>query len=729
MRFLKVSLLFFLFQLGLIGYAVAQTPRADSLLNVAQTAKVDSLRIQSYIDLGNELMGSDVNMSDSYLDEALRLATVSNDSIRLALVYNTKGRLFAQQGKLQEAMQMFEVALSQFRLNRDKTGEANVLSNLGSIYFRMGNNQKALEHHYQSLKISEEIGNTLRIATSYNNIGTVYQQAEATMDDALASYKKALEGFTKIENQPGMATVAMNIGEIYFLESKYDSAIQYHELALGLCDGTLDATFPLTQLGEIHGLQDKFNIAFGYHRRALDIAEKLDAKYEVAQCLIGYAKTLKRQGDIDGTISALEKAKIISMEIDAKSELLNAYQVLSEMYALKGDFKTAYLYELEVKKVSDEISKSSTEQMIQQLQFDFELSRKQAEIELLQKDTELKNAAVFNQRIIIFTALGGLVLFIAISIFLFRNNLSKQKANSLLEAQRDEIREQREKVESAFDQLKSAQAQLIQSEKMASLGELTAGIAHEIRNPLNFVNNFSEVSNELIVEVQEEREKPTELRNEKLIEDILGDIKENLSKISHHGKRADAIVQGMLQHSRTSTGEKAMTDLNNLAAEYLRLSFHGMQAKDNAFNAQFKTYFDPNLPKTKVIPQDIGRVFLNIINNAFQACVAYRPAPEVGGDAKLDELYLPTVTVKTSLVKSAAGGLLAQVSIADNGPGIPESIKDKIFQPFFTTKPTGQGTGLGLSLSYDIIKAHGGEISVDSTVGKGTVFTVSLPVV
>jgi signal transduction histidine kinase/Tfp pilus assembly protein PilF len=706
----------------------AQTPKADSLLRVIQNSSVDTVKAKAYADLGAELMGEDVPKSESYLDEAIRIANLSQDNKGLAYAYNIKGRLFAQQGKLQEAMQIFEIALNQFRSIGDKTGEANVLSNLGSIYYRMGNNKKALEHHFQSLKISEEIGNTLRIATSYNNIGTVYQQAEATIDDALNSYKKALEGFTKIDNQPGMATVAMNIGEIYFLESKLDSAIQYHELALGLCDGTLDATFPLTQLGEIYGVKGEFNTALPYHRRALSIAESLDAKYEVAQSLIGYAKTLKRQADIEGTIAVLERAKKIAIEIDAKNELLNAYMELSEIYAMKEDFEKAYTYELEVKKVSDDISKSSTEQMVKQLQFDFELSQKQAEIELLQKDTELKNAAVFNQRIIIFTALGGLVLFIAISIFLFRNNLSKQKANSLLQAQKEEIREQREKVESAFDQLKSAQAQLIQSEKMASLGELTAGIAHEIRNPLNFVNNFSEVSNELIVEVLDERDKPAERRNEKLIADILGDIKENLEKINHHGKRADAIVQGMLQHSRTSTGEKAMTDINALAAEYLRLSYHGMQAKDNAFNVQSKSYFDPNLPKMKVIPQDIGRVFLNIINNAFQACVNYQPTSRDGKDPQPGDLYVPTVTVKTSLVKTSSGGLLAQVSIADNGPGIPESIKDKIFQPFFTTKPTGQGTGLGLSLSYDIIKAHGGEIGVESTVGKGTVFTVSLPV-
>lgn len=727
MKFLTTIILFIFFQVGFLVQSWAQTSKEDSLLKVAQSSKIDSVRIRSYIDLGSELMGSDIGKANGYLDEAIRLATASIDNKRLALAYNVKGRLYAQQGNFQEALLNFELALAEFQSIHDKVGEANILSNLGSIFFRMGNNKKALELHFQSLKISEELGNLLRIGTSHNNIGTVYQQAESTREDALNSYKKALDVFSQIDYDEGRATVAMNIGEIYYLESKFDSAIQYHKLALTLCEGTLDATFPLTQLGEIYGEKGDFETANEFHRMALAIAESLDAKYDLAQSLIGFAKTQRREGNVAGTIATLERSKRIAEEIDAKSELMNAYMALSEMYALKGDFKTAYEYEVNVKRIADEIAKFSTEQMIKQLQFEFELSQKQAEIELLQKDTELKNAAVFNQRIIIFTALGGLVLFIVISIFLFRNNLSKQRANALLQAQKEEIREQREKVESAFDQLKSAQAQLIQSEKMASLGELTAGIAHEIRNPLNFVNNFSEVSNELIAEVEEERAKPADSRDERLINEVLDDVKDNLAKISHHGKRADAIVQGMLQHSRTSTGEKAMTDVNALAAEYLRLSFHGMQAKDNAFDAQSKTFFDPNIPKIKIIPQDIGRVLLNIINNAFQACTIYNPALSRDIAVNGEGIFLPTVTVKTALVKSAAGGLVVQISVADNGPGIPEAIKEKIFQPFFTTKPTGQGTGLGLSLSYDIIRAHGGEISVDSTVGKGTVFTVSLP--
>ena len=268
----------------------------------------------------------------------------------------------------------------------------------------------------------------------------------------------------------------------------------------------------------------------------------------------------------------------------------------------------------------------------------------------------------------------------------------------------------------SLDNLKSAQAQLIQSEKMASLGELTAGIAHEIQNPLNFVNNFSEVSSELLDEMNEELEKG-DIDEAKF---IANDIKQNLDKINHHGKRADAIVKGMLEHSRISSGEKVPTDINALAEEYLRLSYHGMRAKDKSFNADFVTDFDPTLPKINLVPQEIGRVLLNIINNAFQAC--YTPQPPQGGET------VPSVEVKTRVIKSPSGDLGVEISVSDNGPGIPDAIKTKIFQPFFTTKPTGQGTGLGLSLSYDIVKAHGGKIKVDSQPGLGTTFTLLLPI-
>lgn len=295
-------------------------------------------------------------------------------------------------------------------------------------------------------------------------------------------------------------------------------------------------------------------------------------------------------------------------------------------------------------------------------------------------------------------------------------DLAYKRFEDLKKAERDliEIKKAKQKAESALVELKSAQAQLIQAEKMASLGELTAGIAHEIQNPLNFVNNFSEVSGELIEEAAQEIEKG-DLEEIKF---ILQDLKDNLSKINHHGKRAGSIVKGMLEHSRKSEGKKELTDLNQLTDECLRLSFHGLRAKDKNFTADFKTDYDPHLPKLEVVSQDIGRVILNLINNAFYAVNEKATLRQAQGDSE----YQPEVFVSTK--KTEIG---AEISVEDNGSGISDSIQDKIFQPFFTTKPTGSGTGLGLSLSYDIVKAHGGEFKVISEEGKGTEFSIFLP--
>jgi signal transduction histidine kinase/ligand-binding sensor domain-containing protein len=281
-----------------------------------------------------------------------------------------------------------------------------------------------------------------------------------------------------------------------------------------------------------------------------------------------------------------------------------------------------------------------------------------------------------------------------------------KKENRILE---EKVLYRTRQLNQTLKDLKSTQAQLIQSEKMASLGELTAGIAHEIQNPLNFVNNFSEVSGELVDEMNEELDKG-DIEEAKIIGK---DLKENLSKINHHGKRAGAIVRGMLEHSRAGKGEKVQTDINTVADEYLRLSYHGLRAKDKSFSADFATDLDPNLPKVNVVASDIGRVLLNLINNAFYAVNERSKKGEEG--------YYPKV-----LISSRQENGKVVVSVQDNGPGIPDSIQEKIFQPFFTTKPTGSGTGLGLSLSYDIVKAHGGELRVESDESIGTKFILTL---
>ena len=307
------------------------------------------------------------------------------------------------------------------------------------------------------------------------------------------------------------------------------------------------------------------------------------------------------------------------------------------------------------------------------------------------------------------------LLTIVIAFFIHR--FQKER---LIKAERERARvkelAQAKEIEKAYHELRTTQSQLIQQEKMASLGELTAGIAHEIQNPLNFVNNFSEINRELIDELKEARQRGEGERDTKTEDEILSDINKNLEKISFHGERADAIVKNMLQHSKSGGATKEPTDINKLADEYLRLSYHGLRAKDKSFNADFKTALDNNVGKIDVIPQDVGRVLLNLFNNAFYA-TNEKSKQHVEG-------YEPKISVSTKKINGKV-----EIFIKDNGNGMPQKVVDKIFQPFFTTKPTGQGTGLGLSLSYDIIKAHNGEIKVQTKENEGSEFIIQLPIV
>jgi signal transduction histidine kinase len=419
---------------------------------------------------------------------------------------------------------------------------------------------------------------------------------------------------------------------------------------------------------------------------------------------LSYSLLSRVYAKLSKTDSALYYAKESFRIFDKRRDQAwkrDASNLLASHFGRLGRNDSATFYLKLAKSLTDSLRIEERKNL---LAFQDVLITEQAKLETLEKEK-----IATREKIKISLLMSGIGVFLVIALLLYRNNRARKKTNEMLQQRNIQI-------ENTLRQLKSTQSQLIQSEKMASLGELTAGIAHEIQNPINFVNNFSEVSNELIDEMKE-----------KIIEGnyaeastIADDVKKNLDKINHHGKRADSIVKGMLQHSRSSAGSKEPTDLAALADEYLRLAYHGMRAKDKSFNTSIKTDFDPQLPLVPVVAQDISRVLLNLFNNAFYA--VHEKSKTAGPS------YEPTVTVRASLEPSAVGHPpSAIISIADNGPGIPESIKEKIFQPFFTTKPTGQGTGLGLSLSYDIIKAHGGELSLAQTQDTGTSFVIRLP--
>jgi signal transduction histidine kinase len=381
-------------------------------------------------------------------------------------------------------------------------------------------------------------------------------------------------------------------------------------------------------------------------------------------------------------------------KINARLGLLQIYEFLSSYYDKKDPAK-ALNYLKEYNAVRESLYGTKNMQAMQNLVV--------AEAQRQQEIIEVEKA--YQNKIKMYALLGGLIVLLLVAVMFYRNSVNQKKSRILLQQQKNEL-------EQSLRQLRTTQTQLVQAEKMASLGELTAGIAHEIQNPLNFVNNFSEVSTELVKEMVQEVDKG----NTDEVKAIANDVVQNLEKINHHGQRASDIVKGMLQHSRSSSGVKEPTDINALCDEYLRLSYHGLRAKDKSFNAEFETKFDAALTPINVVPQDIGRVILNLINNAFYAVKERQKKEQDSG-------YKPLVTLTTS----QQGGQVV-IQVTDNGTGMSEEVKEKIFQPFFTTKPTGEGTGLGLSLSYDIVtKGHGGTMEVETKETVGTSLIVRLP--
>jgi signal transduction histidine kinase len=496
------------------------------------------------------------------------------------------------------------------------------------------------------------------------------------------------------------------IGESYFHLNQIDSALEYIQISYDLDKNDADHwVIPYFYMAHINSKKEQFKEALGYYRDGIRVSY---ATVDLIDGYVGIADVFKKTGQADSSIYYANKAFAAGQKASLLTpKLIEASSLLTEIYTAKHNQDSAFKYQGIMLAMKDSLFSREKVKQMENLSFNEQMRQQ----EILAEQEHWRN------KIKIFALLTGLFIVLLIAFMLWRNNRHKQKAYALLHKQKQETDIQKAKAEKTLEELRATQSQLIQSEKMASLGELTAGIAHEIQNPLNFINNFSEVNSELIDELHDERKKQNrDFKNE---DDILNDIKENEQLISFHGKRADAIVKGILQHSRTSSGQKELTDINALTDEYLRLAYHGLRAKDKSFNATMKTNFDETIGNINIIPQDIGRVILNLITNAFYAA----PLPPEGGFKDPAYKHEPTVWVSTKKV-----GDKVQISIRDNGPGIPSHIVDKIFQPFFTTKPTGEGTGLGLSLSYDIVKAHGGELKVETKEGEGAEFTINLPV-
>jgi two-component system, NtrC family, sensor kinase len=540
--------------------------------------------------------------------------------------------------------------------NKDSMQLAQTLAYLGYAYGRF-DHQKGLQYYFECKKLMEKVNLPQSTIPINTLIGFEYKDAGI----------------------PDSALVYLQKGYTYALQS---------------ATPFLPPQSFYVHFGEVYYQKGQKELAMSYFRRSIG-----------GQVFLGMANIFRDKNELDSARYYAKKALHIFQEKKMNLHLIQAANLLFELYK-NSNSAEALNYLVLATTTKDSLFSQEKGRQIEKLAFEERERAAKNERMIVAREIAFKNRV----RLYALLAVLGVVLLIA--FILYRNNRQKQVANALLLTQKEEI-------QSTLNLLQATQAQLIQSEKLASLGELTAGIAHEIQNPLNFVNNFSELSVELLEEMETEFKagKPDDAF------EIAADLKINLSKINHHGKRASSIVKGMLEHSRGRDAiNRVSTDLNALADEYLRLAYHGLRAKDSSFNATMETHFDPDLPLVSVIPQDIGRVLLNLINNAFYAVNQRATTVQTLHATSLQ--YLPTVTVSTKKLENAI-----EISVKDNGSGIPEAIREKIFQPFFTTKPTGQGTGLGLSLAYDIVtKGHGGTLEVKSKEGEGTVFISQLPI-
>ena len=660
----------------------------DSLKNSFSIATDDIGRYQACRSIYSYYEETNRDSALRYAEQMLLLSRKHNEKLAEASSLVQKGYQLVHMGRYANAHQ---ILLEAFAITENPKNENQKSWPVSSIPFPGSNRllMQSYAHHMFAFLMGQ----------TDNNQPEIFHLKETRRIS------------TEVGHPIGMGLANMTLGRSYLSINKLDSALIFEKEAeeLALQSGFkkyLGLVYQIT--AEIFLKKGNKELARQYFYKALQTSGDQLNRNSVSGNIFALAKFYLAEGEKDSALKyAMKNLEIIQTLGTVAGRTVNlgtVYENIYLSYKLTDQHDSIFKYQGLTLTAKDSISKVRIKNLT-----DFQTAGFQEQLRLQNLEKEKR---LYQSRVRTYTLLVGLGILFLIALILFRNNRQKQKANKVLEK--------------TLADLKSTQNQLIQSEKMASLGELTAGIAHEIQNPLNFVNNFSEVNKELIDEMQ------AELKAGKVDDaiSISNDIKANEEKIIHHGRRADAIVKGMLQHSRSSTGVKEPTDINALADEYLRLAYHGLRAKDKSFNATMKTDFDESIGNINIIPQDIGRVILNLITNAFYVVDEKKKSGV--------ENYEPTVTVSTSRSLSPSDqGIRAgfgegrgevRISVKDNGNGIPQKILDKIFQPFFTTKPTGQGTGLGLSLSYDIVKAHGGELKVETKEGEGSEFIILLPV-
>lgn len=651
-------------------------PYLNSLYKSLSVANNDTARMEVYSNLGSYYLLEDRDSSSFYLENALPIAVRLNLKLDEASILNAMGIILMQQEKFSKSLEFYLKAIN---IVKDPAIEKTI--------WNLPPGQTPTK------------ARMLELSKSYDLIGLLNAYTGNWSDNIKnqkKNYREAEKYAIAAEDTVQIATINFHMGIAYLNEGKLDSALLLITEAISTFSVLKDQSVEgraMKYLGDTHAEMGNLNLAA---KTLLQAATLLKETNDYVHLGLTYISLNRVYTDLEKNDSAFYYAKKGLKIFERRKDPVgkkDAFNLLAFYFDQEGNTDSATVYLKLAKSLSDSLSIEERKNL---LEFHEVVVEEQKKLEILEKEKiQTRN------RIIIYNMIAGLVILSLIGLILYLNNKKEKKAKMVLEK--------------TLIELKSTQAQLIQSEKMASLGELTAGIAHEIQNPLNFVNNFSEVSAELVEEIQETRIKNQEKIDVELENEILADLKENLTKITLHGKRADSIVKGMLEHSKRGSGHKELTDINILAEEFLRLSYQSFLAKNKYFHADLQLNLDPDLPKISVIPQDIGKVLLNLYSNAFYAVNEKRKEGIEG--------YQPEVIIQSQKTENGI-----QISVKDNGSGIPDSIKDKIFQPFFTTKPTGSGTGLGLSLSYDIVKAHGGELKVESEDKLGSEFRIHLPV-
>ncbi|HMQ07202.1 MAG TPA: ATP-binding protein [Saprospiraceae bacterium] len=679
------------FFISIFFYGVfLQTKAERSPLGPSDPGFTDSLLYQDYSSKLLQHYPAYIDSSIYYVTKRLELAIANGKRMEEGINLGSLAFIYMNSGQYRLSLENYLAAnevltdpgneLHFWNLSHGKNPRDQRLRILANLYFNFGhlmgvtgNHDLQMEYYHEVINIARENNDTEHLSYAYDGLAIYYLYKEQ-LDSVFIYSDRSIALSDHIENQKNIPF------------SKY-----IHGLIL-------------LKLGKAGDAETHFT-------EGLKLAETVENFPGIVINQYGLSRSAYENGMIGNSLhhgyQALNGFRIINSFDALNIHIGHAYENLYTIYKTIQQQDSATHYLLLAKEANDSIHIVKLKNLADFQHF--QLSE-QFRLNQLEKEQVLYRNKIRNYFLLTF-------LGIAFAILGFLFYFFKQKSYANL------------KLTKALLHLKNTQDQLIQQEKLASLGQLTAGIAHEIQNPLNFVNNFSEVSKELIDELNEE----LEAGSWHSAVEIANDIKQNMEKINHHGQRASSIVKGMLEHSRKSDGKKELTDINDLCDEYLRLAYHGYRAKNKTFNAKLETHFDPALPKLLSVPQDIGRVVLNIFNNAFYAInersknVKLADTSLGGGEMdnqKLKPEYTPTVTVSTKNLDDRI-----EISIKDNANGIPDHIKDKIFQPFFTTKPAGQGTGLGLSLAYDFVSAHGGELKVISKEGEGTEFIIQLPIV